>query len=320
MKAELTLPHDCSAFFDTPQYWDAVERFFSVELENDGEDITSYFCIEPEKNAVSHIKAKESGILAGEEEILSFFRKEYPDMWIEFRIHSGDSFEENNVVAVVSGNAQKILKCERVMLNVLSRMSGIATQTKMIQSLSTTPLSATRKTQWSYLDKKAVHIGGGLTHRMGLFDAVLMKENHHLLSNAQYLEKESLQHLSKYQHYILEKALFFEREVETTAEFFQAFEGALEFFSLQESCGKCVPQVIMLDNFSSAQIHHSLQDLDQQGYDHCFRRERSIFLEASGGITKSNISEYDIKGIDVLSLGVLTNAVRSLDFSLRIQE
>lgn len=320
MSAYSFLPHDRSAFFDTSKYWNTVERFFLFEIENDGEDITSHFCFDSEKKALSHLVAKQSGILAGSQEILFFFQKKDPDISIQFSFEEGESFSKNDVLAVISGNAKKIMQYERVILNVLSRMSGIATQTQMIQSCSKTPLASTRKTHWSYLDKKAVHIGGGLTHRIGLFDGVLMKENHHLLTNSEFLGIKALQNFSEYQRNILKKTLFFEREVETKEELFQAIEGSFEFFAMQDDLGVFVPQVIMLDNFSSDQVHTALKELQQKGYHHSFRKQRSIFLECSGGITVSNISEYDRDGIDVLSLGVLTSNAPSLDFSLRIQE
>lgn len=300
----ITLPHDRSAFFTTEKYWNAVARFFVTELENDGSDITSSLTIGEHQLGSATIISKEEGMLAGQSEVDSFFSQHYPRIQFSFCKQDGQYLNSGDTLLEMRGNVRDILKAERVLLNTLSRMSGIATQTHAIQSELSTPIAATRKTQWSYLDKKAVFVGGGFTHRIGLFDAVLIKENHLIaMGNELLIMNPDNKAVS-----------FFEVETETKEEFFRIFNVFLKKGSLQG-----IPKVIMLDNFIPESIIDLLSDLEQRGWGRGFRHSKSIFLEASGGITTQNISDYDTSGVDVLSLGMLTNWVKPLDFSLRMK-
>ena len=312
------IPHDRSDFFQTQQYKKSVFQFFQTELDNDGLDITALFIeknnIKSKKENVkknAYIIAKDSGMIAGEKEITDFFSKEYKNVEISFLKKDGEFFENGDKIIILSGNSADILKIERIILNTLSRMSGIATTTTFLQKKSETALAATRKTQWSFLDKKAVHVGGGLTHRMGLFDAILIKENHRIINDYdleifsdEYFE-EKIKNIQK-----INKIGFIEIEVETHKE----FEILFEIFWKRKNIK--IPVVIMFDNFTPEQIKIVLETIPFAEDRHA----KNIFLEISGGITEKNITEYSSLGADVISMGVLTHSVMPLDFSLRFEE
>lgn len=303
----LLLPHDRSEFFSTEKYWHTVEQFFCFELENDGEDITAEFYVSENISAKAFVVTKSEGVLAGVDELTFFLQKFFPEISFSWKKSQGEGIRRGEKIIEFSGNARKILKAERIFLNVLSRLSGIATQTKRNIFLTggTVHIAATRKTQWSYLDKKAVHVAGGLTHRIGLFDAILLKENH------QIIEGYKTPNLSFFSQGIK----FFEIEVETTEEFFKVFN---EFLEDENTVG--LQKVIMLDNFMPEQIKLILDGLEKEGKGKKFRHENNIFLEASGGITEVNIAQYSNVGVDVLSMGSLTHSVLPIDFSLRIEK
>lgn len=302
------LPHDRSEFFTTSRYWEAVENFLRFELENDGEDITSREFLKGKKGKVYVInKTSSSSVLAGKEELEFFLAKFFPEIsykWGE-NIEEGIVLQKNQKIFWAEGDAYSLMKLERVFLNVLSRMSGIATQTSFIGNIikdSTIEIAATRKTQWSYLDKKAVHIGGGLTHRMGLFDAMMIKENHQIIGDydlniEKFLKQQCKQGSPK----------FLEVEVETLEEFKNIFN---LFWNAENTE---FTKVIMLDNFSAEKIQETLKNYPSAKS----RHEKNIFLEASGGINEENISSYKKSSVDVISIGGLTNNVSPIDFSMR---
>lgn len=306
----ISLPHDRKKFFQTSHYWEAVKFFFHTELKNDGEDITAQFCVEAEKECVASIIAKSEGVLAGQEELNFFLQNFFPTLQTTWERGESEKIFPEQKIITFTGNARKILQLERIFLNTLSRMSGIATMTHKISQLaSPIQIAATRKTQWSYLDKKSVSIGGGLTHRMGLFDSVLVKENHQIIANynENFFSQKQYEIVQRY----ADEKKFFEVEVETPEEFHKIFTKFCDekFFPQQ------LQKVIMLDNFTPEKIFYLLQNFPKREYRHA----KNIFLEASGGITEKNISQYSKSGVDVISLGALTHSVLPLDFSLRVQ-
>ena len=329
----IPLPHDRSDFFSTTRYWNAVEKFLEFELKNDGDDISSQIFLTNQffphqkilKGKVEIIcKEQSGGILAGKSELIFFLDTFFPEIsytWGE-DIEDGSEISHFQKIFWAEGNPYDLMKLERVFLNILSRMSGIATNTKKLSDLSKisgntkqepAKIAATRKTQWSYLDKKAVHIGGGLTHRMGLFDAIMLKENHQIMGRynlpvAEYLSRD----LDSSRPGISPK--FLEIEVETPEEFQKIFD---IFWNSENSvetrCTVSLPKVIMLDNFSPEEIIDVLKNFPKKN----LRHQKNIFLEASGGISETNISEYIDSGVDVVSMGCLTNFVKPIDFSMR---
>jgi nicotinate-nucleotide pyrophosphorylase (carboxylating) len=192
----------------------------------------------------------------------------------------------------ITGDARKILTCERTALNLLTRMSGIATQTNEIVKMipSKTKVYATRKTApgLRYFDKEAVEMGGGKKHRLRLDEMVMIKDNHIAVG-------DSLLSLIKKAKKKYKK---FEVEVENTPDaILAAKEGAT---------------IIMLDNFTPEQIRKTIQSLKNQ------KLRNNVMLEASGGINSKNISKYGKTGVDIISVGSITNAVKGIDMSLEI--
>ena len=206
--------------------------------------------------------------------------------------HDGSRVRPGQTVMTVAGNAADILTCERTALNLLARMSGIATQTDLMVSRipDGTLFYATRKTApgLRYFDKEAVQAGGGMPHRFRLDEMVMIKDNH-IAAGGSLL---SLIREARRRH---EE---FEVEVENTADaVLAAREGAA---------------IVMLDNFTPDQIKETIKVLKNQGL------RDGVRLEASGGITQDNISGYAGTGVDIISAGSVTNSVRCIDMSLEV--
>lgn len=264
-----------------PKYQKFLQDFKKLYFEKP--DITTETVVKPQKVHAT-ITAKEAGILAGREEIEQLF----PNLKIKFHYQDGQKFPTNSVIAEIHDQNTKILQSERLILNVLMRLSAIATKTaKLSQIAAPTKLAATRKTAWHYLDKKAVMISGGLPHRMDLSHAILIKENH--LANITI--KEALVKAEKQRT----KVAFIEIEVETEQQ------------ALEASAHK-KPLTIMLDNFTPAQIKKTLPKLNRQLHK----------IELSGGINENNLTQYAKLGADLISMSALTDGVKSLDMSLKI--
>jgi nicotinate-nucleotide pyrophosphorylase (carboxylating) len=285
--------------FLTPKnkwYRNILIDFWKQQIKWDGNDITATHFATKKQNARAIIRAKSSGILAGREEAEFFLS--YEKLLFSFSKYDGEKVSTGEEVICMEGSAKTLLKVERTLLNVLSRLSGIATMTKKIIPLlpHSVLLCPTRKTLWGPIDKKGVTVAGGGTHRLGLFDAILVKENH--LSLQGELQKV-IDILSSQD--IVPAHSFWEIEVET----------AEEWKMLLQNLPEKRPGIIMLDNFSPKQIQQLVQSTP---------KPEGIFFEASGGITKNTIAEYARTGVDALSAGFLTNAVIPIDYSLRLEE
>lgn len=284
-----------------------LEKIFDQEYREDvgSGDITSEAVLTKNKHGKAILKAKQSGIIGGVEEVRWFYRKH----GVEVKIYTEDAKEilKGNPILEVYGEQRDILATERIGLNVLQRMSGIATETRCLVDLLRgyqTGIAATRKTPLRYLDKKAVFLGGGLTHRFGLWDSILIKDNHlEALKNdgiKNYVEKA-----------IAMASLFTDKvgfiEIETTYQD-DAMRAARKFKQLKLK----KPCIIMLDNVRPMEIEQIVEKLRNDDlYDY-------VLLEASGNITPENIKEYAKTGIDVVSLGYLTHSAKILDMSLEM--
>lgn len=256
-------------------------------------DLTSE--ILPEIDCSAEIISKEKGIIAGlreSKELCSHLGLSFNQM-----TEDGEEVTPGEKVAIIEGNAKRILLVERTILNLLGRMSGIATITREIveRTNSVNPrvrIAATRKTcpGFSFFEKRAVEIGGGLTHRYSLSDGVLIKDNHVKILGL----KEAIERAKKRFHPLRK----IEIEVETIRDAIRAAELGAD--------------VLMLDNFSPAEVSKTISILKRRGL-----RDR-VIIEVSGGVTKDNIEEYAKLDIDVISLGEITRSARILDFSLEI--
>jgi nicotinate-nucleotide pyrophosphorylase (carboxylating) len=251
-------------------------------------DITSKLL--PKKKISVKIISRENAIVAGTSYAKEIFKLKGCNSRILKK--DGSKIKPNQTVMIITGNAGSILTCERTALNLLTRMSGIATQTnELVKKIpKKTKLYATRKTApgLRYFDKEAVEIGGGKKHRLRLDEMVMIKDNHIAVG-------DSLLSLIKNAKRKYKK---FEVEVENTSDaVLAAKEGAT---------------IIMLDNFTPVQIKKTIQVIKNQ------KLRNKVLLEASGGINSKNISKYGQTGVDIISVGSITNSVKGIDMSLEI--
>ena len=264
-------------------------RFVSEDIQSG--DITSVLL--PKKKIKAKIISRQDGVLAG----IRFAREIFHLKGCSARImkKDGTRLKPNQVVLDVYGNAGTVLSCERTVLNLLSRMSGIATHTSLLISKirkinKKTNLYSTRKTApgLRYFDKEAVKIGGGHKHRMALDDMVMIKDNHLLVCNSM---EDIIKNARKRHKHV-------EVEVENQKDAI-----------LAANCGAAI---VMLDNFSPIQIKKTITALQKK------KLRNKVKLEASGGINSKNITAYAKTGIDMISVGSITNSVNSLDLSLEV--
>ena len=273
-----------------------IELFIQGALAEDigGGDHSSLACIPESATGTAKLLVKESGILAGVEVAKSIALCFDKSLVIDVFMKDGDSIKPGDIVFEISGSARSILTTERLMLNCMQRMSGIATQTNSIVKLiagTKTTLLDTRKTTpgMRLLEKWAVKIGGGQNHRFGLFDMIMIKDNHVDFAGG---IKQALEAVKKYQQ---SKNLNLKVELEVRNE-----KELLEALSIGGF------DRIMLDNFSPELIKTVLPQIPD-----------NIETEASGGITIDTIRTYAETGVQFISVGALTHSVKSLDLSLK---
>ena len=264
-------------------------RFISEDIQSG--DITSVLL--PKNKIRAKIISRESGILAGVKFAGDIFRLKGCNVKIIKK--DGTKLKPNQIILQVSGNARTILSCERTALNLLSRMSGIATQTNLLVSKirkinRKTKLYSTRKTApgLRFFDKEAIMIGGGHKHRMSLNDMVMIKDNHLLVSNSM----EDIIKNARKQHKHVEVEVENQRDA-----ILAASNGAT---------------IVMLDNFSPARIKKTITTLQKK------KLRNKVKLEASGGINSKNIAAFAKTVVDMISVGSITNSVKGLDLSLEV--
>ncbi len=251
-------------------------------------DITS--ALLPKRRISVRIISRDDAIVAGTTHAKEIFKLKGCNSKILKK--DGYRIKPNQTIMTITGDAGKILACERTALNLLTRMSGIATQTnELVKKIpKKTKLYATRKTApgLRYFDKEAVEIGGGKKHRLRLDEMVMIKDNHIAVENSLLsIIKKAKRKYKK-----------FEVEVENTSDAVLATkEGAT---------------IVMLDNFSPNQIKRTIKILKNQ------KLRNKVLLEASGGINSKNISKYGETGVDIISVGSITNSVKGIDMSLEI--
>jgi nicotinate-nucleotide pyrophosphorylase (carboxylating) len=274
-----------------------VEERLRALLEEDvGEgDVTAAAIIPANLTAKAEVIAKADGIVAGLEEAAVL--AESMGLKAEAKTTDGSKIKNKQVLMVLSGDAQTILSVERTLLNLLSRMSGIATKTNALteqlkKAKVKARIAATRKSAPGllYFDKKAVAIGGGDPHRLHLDDMVLIKDNHlAIVGSPEEAIKKAKANTS------FTKKI--EVEVTSTPDALKAVKAGAD--------------IIMLDNFSPKQAKEAGEALRKAGY-------TNVLLEVSGGITSENILEYASAEVDIISMGELTHSVKALDISLEI--
>ncbi|WP_412465708.1 carboxylating nicotinate-nucleotide diphosphorylase [Pedobacter sp. KLB.chiD] len=273
-----------------------IHQFIKNALAEDvGDgDHTSLSTIPQGTQGKTKLIIKEDGILAGIELAIEIFKEVDPSLKVDVLLQDGVAVKFGDIALTVAGSTHSILIAERLVLNCMQRMSGIATKTHRIVSLlktTKTKILDTRKTTpgLRYLEKWAVRIGGGVNHRIGLYDMILIKDNHvdyaGGISNA----------ITAAQKYLADqnKSLQIEIEVRNLEELKQVLAvGGIDR--------------IMLDNFSFEDLKAAVALIDGK-----------FITEASGGITEENVAAYASCGVDFISMGALTHSVKSLDMSLK---
>lgn len=269
-----------------------IDLAFAEDI-GDG-DHTTLCCIPADAMGKSHLLIKEDGILAGVGVAKEVFRRFDPEMKVEVLMGDGTAVKKGDVAMVVEGRVRSLLQTERLMLNIMQRMSGIATMTnryvKRLEGTGTRVLD-TRKTTpgMRMLEKQAVKIGGGCNHRIGLFDMILLKDNHvdfaGGIANA----------INRCHDYLDKKGLNLKIEIEVRN--FDELGLVLERGGVDR---------IMLDNFSTADTKKAVELIDHR-YE----------TESSGGITFDTIRDYAECGVDFISVGALTHSVKGLDMSFK---
>ena len=269
-----------------------IDLAFAEDI-GDG-DHTTLCCIPDTAMGKSHLLIKEDGILAGVEVAKRVFARFDPTMLVEVLIGDGAHVKKGDIAMVVTGKVRSLLQTERLMLNIMQRMSGIATMTaKYVERLKGTKTHVldTRKTTpgMRMLEKQAVKIGGGMNHRIGLFDMILLKDNHvdfaGGIANA----------INRCHEYLKEKGLDLKIEIEVRN--FDELKQAMD-------CGGI--NRIMLDNFSVENTKKAVEMVAGK-YE----------TESSGGITFDTIRDYAECGVDFISVGALTHSVKGLDMSFK---
>ena len=269
-----------------------IDLAFAEDI-GDG-DHTTLCCIPEDAMGKSHLLIKEDGILAGVEVAKRVFAKFDPTMQVEVLINDGTPVKKGDIAMVVTAKVRSLLQTERLMLNIMQRMSGIATMTnKYVERLKGTKTHVldTRKTTpgLRMLEKQAVKIGGGMNHRIGLFDMILLKDNHidfcGGITNA----------ITRCHEYLKEKGLDLKIEIEVR-----------NFDELAEAMNCGGINRIMLDNFSVADTKKAVDIVGGK-----------FETESSGGITFDTIRDYAECGVDFISVGALTHAVKGLDMSFK---
>ncbi len=273
-----------------------LQQFIDSALKEDvGEgDHTSLSTIPADAKGKAKLLIKENGVIAGVEVAIAIFKTVDKELEIEVLINDGAEVKYGDIVLYVSGNSRSILTAERLVLNTMQRMSGIATTTrevvKLIESTGTKVLD-TRKTtpNLRFLEKDAVKIGGGVNHRFGLYDMILIKDNHVDYAGG---IAEAIHAAHKY---LAEKSLDIPIEIEVRN--LQELNDVIPIGGIDR---------ILLDNFSFEGLKEAVQVIDGK-----------FITEASGGITQDNVLAYAECGVDYVSMGALTHSVKSLDMSLK---
>ncbi|WP_288318459.1 carboxylating nicotinate-nucleotide diphosphorylase [Xylanibacter caecicola] len=257
-------------------------------------DHTTLCCIPDDAMGKSQLLIKEDGVLAGVEVAKKVFNRFDPTMVVEVLINDGAAVKKGDVAMIVTGKVRSLLQTERLMLNIMQRMSGIATMTnKYVKKLEGTGTHVldTRKTTpgMRMLEKQAVKIGGGMNHRIGLFDMILLKDNHvdfaGGIANA----------INRCHDYLNEKGLDLKIEIEVR-----------NMDELKQVLDRGGINRIMLDNFTVEETKKAVEVI-------AGRYE----TESSGGITFDTIRDYAECGVDFVSVGALTHSVKGLDMSFK---
>ncbi len=288
------LKEESLAFLPRKILEEKIRKFLEEDLGQG--DITSLLTVPSGTIVEAEIVAKESGVIVGIEEVFTLL--ESFGFQVRVLVSDGSRVEGKAAVLKIVGDARTLLSIERTLLNLLTRMSGIATATsRLIEKIRRagykTRIACTRKVAPGllYFDKRAVMLGGGDTHRLHLDDLIIVKDNH-LMVVGDFGEAVKR----------VRAAVSFSKKIEIEV---SSDNEALE-------AAKAGADIVMLDNFSPQQIKSTLVLLDREGL------RNKVLIEASGGINEQNVLEFAATGVDILSLGEITDSVKALDMSLEV--
>ena len=274
----------------------SIQALIRAALEEDlgTGDVTSLYFIPESSRSKARIKAKEPGVLSGIEVALAVFREVDKDIILKTAWQDGMPFEVGDVVLEIEGSSRSVLSGERTALNFLQRLSGVATTTRRyMQAVHPHPVKLldTRKTTpgWRLLEKAAVKDGGGTNHRMGLYDQVMVKDNH-------LMACPRLEDLQAAINRVLKDRPSIQIQLEAAT-----LEQLADFLTLTGV------DMVLLDNMNTDQLRAAVE-----------LNAGKLFLEASGGITLTTIKDVAATGVDAISVGALTHSSKAVDLSLDI--
>jgi len=295
------------------RYLDAVSRLTGDLLRSDLEpaDLTTDAVGLENRPADVSIVAAEPGVVAGLDEAAWLYS--HFGLSVERLKADGERVRPDEAVLRIQGNSKDLLRLERVGLNLIQRMSGIATATQHLGELMNsrapgTFVVATRKTPWGLLDKRAVHLGGGGTHRLGLWDAILIKNNHLLFFGKK--EEEGISLAIGRVWPLRRRAAFLEVEVTGLA---GALTAGRTFRELQQGDPEACPCLLLLDNVKPDEVARIVAALREENL------WKHVLVEVSGKISEMAIEAYVPCGVDAISVGALTHSCRALDLRARMK-
>lgn len=256
------------------------------------------------REAIFELVAREPILLAGMTEVCFWLQNRYPDLRLTLFAQDGDRLDAGGKLLSLGGKINLILKLERVLLNFLGRMSGVASYTsELVSRLKFVKLASTRKTIWPLLDKKAVMVGGGITHRLSRTQALMIKDNQFVDFTKLILadDFDFADFAGK-----IANAAFLQIEFDSLAQVELLRSFVKNYRTALDSGIYNLPVLgFMLDNFTQVEIADAIPRLADFG-----------FIEVSGGIDETNITEFDLEGVDFISMGALTKKAKSLDLAL----
>jgi nicotinate-nucleotide pyrophosphorylase (carboxylating) len=314
-RLQAALFHGAGLTLENPAYFQMLRTLTEqlLRVDREPQDLTCAALGIVEGRAQGSIIAKDSGVLAGLDEACWFYS--HFGLKAERQASDGQEIHAGQELLHLQGDAVLLLSLERIGLNLLQRMCGIATATHRLAEVARsrsphTHVIATRKTPWGLLDKRAAHLGGGGTHRLGLGDAILIKSNHLLLFGP--YEAQAVPVALTRAWADRERAAFVEVEVTSLD---GALAAARTFRGLQASDAKSnsYPCLIMLDNRSPGEVARIIAALRAEGlWD-------NVLIEVSGGISEDSLGAFADCGVDAISIGALTHSCRALDLRCKLE-
>ncbi len=296
------LPHDRSHLLwndvPTARFIESIDRWTKTLIDDDPSGTQAI----PIVRTVAKIIAKEPGIFAGRPVLNRLFGKNCHNSHMEWNISEGDEFQVGDVLLTIEADGTEILSIERTAMNLVTRMSGIATKTsKWVKILDQVAIAATRKTLWGVLDKWAVHVGGGLTHRIDRSDAPMIKENDLALSSLTLTEQMSDAALNS--DFVVIEVISMEHALSVA----RAWKK-----NIQDNEGTNL-LTLLLDNLGPEESRDIARQLETEGL------RNGLVLEGSGGVRTSELNSWAHSGMDVVSSGELTMDSAPIDMTMLME-